>query len=127
MGAKHKETRVLKEPTVPKVQRVESKTRQTMSYRPCRWYDPYPRLAFAFKLLRLAPQQVRQMVLEEFALFMDLHWGEVAKDQWVLPPHNRWYDLSDDVSRSLERIRHGNDHLKEVSADQLLSALKQAA
>ncbi len=98
-----------------------------MSYRPCRWYDPYPRLAFAFKILRLAPQHVRQTALEELALFLELHWGEIDPEHVTSPPRNRWYDLSDDVSRSLEVIRHGSDHLKEVSADQLLSTLKHVA
>ncbi|MEB3287987.1 MAG: hypothetical protein VKJ04_10850 [Vampirovibrionales bacterium] len=38
-------------------------------FQKCRWYDPYPRLSFALKLLSLAPQPVRarcwHMILEE--------------------------------------------------------------
>ncbi len=98
-----------------------------MTYRPCRWYDPYPRLAFAFKLLRLAPAPIRQAALEELALFLEVYWGEIDRVELPLNPHKRWYDLSDDVSRSLELIRHGSDHLKDLSASQLLSVLEDAA
>lgn len=54
-----------------------------MSYQSCRWYDPYPRLAFALKLLELMPLEARNAAWQRV---LDNLEGTFQKP-WGVPPH----------------------------------------
>ncbi len=98
-----------------------------MSYQHCRWYDPYPKLAFAFKLLYLAPRHIRRKVLEDLVGFLAIHAGKTHAAATVPASANRWYDLSADVTGTLELIKQSPESLKHLSADRMLSDLARYA
>jgi hypothetical protein len=99
-----------------------------MRYQACRWYDPYPRLAFALKLLYFSPQEARQQAVSEMERYLDQLLGQAHQSK-VLPHRamaNRWYDENDATSRLLERLKHGPNSLKNVFADKLIAVLTRS-
>lgn len=99
-----------------------------MSYQLCRWYDPYPRLAFALKLLYLAPGTMQAHAARELQRFLGEHWdlpeGEEAPETTPEKPKgNRWYDEYLETANTVELIKNGPERLKSLAADKLLAIL----
>lgn len=108
-----------------------------MSYQRCRWYDFYPRLAFAFKLLSLAPGGMRKNAIRELQRLLDEQWGlpdEMAAFRSGSVPRTpavsgkRWYDADPEAMRTVELLKNSPDQMKKRVADLLLAflALKSA-
>ncbi len=99
-----------------------------MSYQLCRWYDPYPRLAFALKLLYLAPGNLQAQATRELQHFLDENWGAVQTERALYnasakPKGNRWYDEDQETAQAVELIRNSPEFLKSQVADTLLGIL----
>lgn len=92
-----------------------------MSYQPCRWYDPYPRLAFALKLLYLAPNDLQSRAAKELQVFLQEHWG--MQELEVKIPGKRWYDEDRSTAQTVELIKNTPESLKTPVADKLLAIL----
>lgn len=99
-----------------------------MSYQLCRWYDPYPRLAFALKLLYLVPGHVQTKVARELRGVLEQEWG-VAQARKALQEvrakakGNRWYDEDFETSQTVELLKNSPETLKSRVADTLLEIL----
>lgn len=93
-------------------------------YRHCRWYDPYPKLAFALKMLFLAPDVARRRAMQGLKTFLQT---QLIQHPIALPmPEkigNRWYDDSPEMTSTLELLKETPDLLKTASADKLLDLL----
>jgi hypothetical protein len=106
-----------------------------MAYQVCRWYDAYPRLAFAMRLLGLAPSAVREQVLRELGAFLERHYhgkaaqwrqGVAAADQSASTRRGkRRSDGSDETLRVLEQLRYSPAAVKAASADRILLLLNR--
>lgn len=101
-----------------------------MSYQLCRWYDPYPRLAFALKLLYLAPGNLQAKVAQELRSFLDEQWGTQHTERLLYEtlgkrPGNRWYDEDLETAHTVELIKNSPDTLKTTVADTLLAILSE--
>lgn len=100
-----------------------------MSYQLCRWYDPYPRLAFALKLLYLSPSYVQTNVARELMRFMEEQWGmaqvrKVLKELRTTPTKgNRWYDEDHETAETVELMKNSPEYVKSRVADTLLEIL----
>lgn len=99
-----------------------------MSYQLCRWYDPYPRLAFALKLLYLAPGALQNRASKELQHFLDEQWGTAATERVryesaAKPKGQRWYDEDRDTAQTVELIKNSPEALKSRVADTLLAIL----
>lgn len=100
-----------------------------MSYQLCRWYDPYPRLAFALKLLYFAPVAVRTQVSRQLRRFLAEHWGATQTDRVaqtacaLIDDGKRWYDHDPDTAFLMELLRSSPEFLKSRVADTLLEIL----
>ncbi len=100
-----------------------------MSYHSCRWYDPYPRLAFALKLLYLAPGSLQARASQELQTFLDTHWGSAHADRTAYEVASRsihgkrWYDEATETAQTVELIKNSPDPLKSLMADTLLEIL----
>ncbi len=92
-----------------------------MSYQSCRWYDPYPRLAFALKLLYLAPNDLQARAAQELQMFLQEHWG--MQEAHVQLPGKRWYDEDRRTAQTVELIKNTPEALKTRVADKLLAIL----
>ena len=79
-------------------------------------------------MLHLAPYELRLKAFNHLVAFVKTQWGDLGTGRFETSgTRKRWYDLSDEVSGAVEFIRHGNDRMKALSADQLLAVLEQAA
>ena len=99
-----------------------------MSYQLCRWYDPYPRLAFALKLLYLAPGHVQTKVARELQGFLEGEWGtaqarKALQEVRSKTKGNRWYDEDYETSQTVELLKNSPESLKSRVADTLLEIL----
>ena len=99
-----------------------------MSYQLCRWYDPYPRLAFALKLLYLAPGPVQTKVARELQHFLEDQWGtpqarKALNEVRSKAKGNRWYDEDYETSQTVELLKNSPESLKSTVADTLLAIL----
>jgi hypothetical protein len=99
-----------------------------MSYQQCRWYDPYPKLAFALKLLYLSPQGLQRQALQDLRSFLTHEWGErqmhhlLSRHKPVSLKH-RWYDEDPQTAGTLDLIKESTSSFKNRVADQLLKLL----
>ena len=105
-----------------------TKNRGRMSYQLCRWYDPYPRLAFALKLLYLAPGGLQLQSLQAMRRCLNEQWGarQTERHLHALPAYalgKRWYDVDADTARTVELLRNSPEFLKTRAADTLLEIL----
>ncbi|WP_303673894.1 hypothetical protein [Vampirovibrio chlorellavorus] len=99
-----------------------------MSYQPCRWYDPYPRLAFALKLLYLAPGAMRLTVARQIQRFLVEQWDtpqvrKVLQEIRVKANGNRWYDQDQETAQTVELLKNSPDFLKSRVAENMLQLL----
>lgn len=99
-----------------------------MSYQLCRWYDPYPRLAFALKLLYLAPGAVQVKAARELQRFMEEHWEtsharKVLQEIRTTSRGKRWYDEDQETFQAVELLKNSPEYLKSRVADTLLEIL----
>lgn len=99
-----------------------------MSYQPCRWYDPYPRLAFALKLLYLAPGAMRVNVSRQVQRFLMEQWDfpqarRVLLEMNVKADGNRWYDQDQETARTFELLKNSPDFVKSRAAENMLKVL----
>lgn len=104
-----------------------------MSYQLCRWYDPYPRLSFALKLLYLAPGALQERASAELQKFLEEHWGSASTERVLYGyaldeleahgPGKRWYDQKPDTAKTVELIKNSPESLKSQAADTLLAIL----
>lgn len=99
-----------------------------MSYQLCRWYDPYPRLAFALKLLYLAPGALQVHASRELRRFLTDQWGathteKVLKDLTSKTKGQRWYDEDLETAQAVELLKSSPEFLKSRVADTLLEIL----
>ncbi|MCE3236657.1 MAG: hypothetical protein K0Q50_2848 [Vampirovibrio sp.] len=99
-----------------------------MSYQLCRWYDPYPRLAFALKLLYLAPGAVQVKAARELQRFMEEHWEtsqarKAIQEIKVTSRGKRWYDEDPETFQTVELLKNSPEFLKSRVADTLLEIL----
>ncbi|WP_373532353.1 hypothetical protein [Vampirovibrio sp.] len=99
-----------------------------MSYQPCRWYDPYPRLAFALKLLYLAPGAMRIHVFRQAQRFLMEQWDtpqlrSVLLGTDIKAKRNRWYDQDPETAQTVELLKNSPDFLKSLVADNMLKVL----
>ncbi len=99
-----------------------------MSYQLCRWYDPYPRLAFALKLLYLAPGGVQAKVARELQRFLEEQWGtsqarKALQEVRSKARGNRWYDEDYETAQTVELLKNSPESLKSRVADTLLEIL----
>lgn len=95
-----------------------------MPYQHCRWYDPYPGLAFILKLLRLMPREQQTVVgerLNQYLLYRMIHLSGPAN-----PTGNRWYDEVPGLLEGLERLKVAPDPIKQQSTDFLVKLLEEA-
>jgi len=99
-----------------------------MSYQQCRWYDPYPKLAFALQLLYLSPQGLQRQALHDLRVFLTHEWGE-RQTHNLLSRHkpaslkHRWYDEDPQTAGTLDLIKESTATFKNRVADQLLEML----
>lgn len=102
-----------------------------MRYQACRWYDPYPRLAFALKLLYFSPLERCEFATQKMSQFLDSYLGENNRplvNRLGAPiSANRWYDRTEETSRLIERMKQSPDSLKTVCADKLMALLTHTA
>lgn len=97
-----------------------------LSYHLSRWYDPYPRLAFAFQMLDLSPATVKKKAVDQLRVVFRDYYGDDA----MLPANrlkgHRWYDTDDDddVARMMELLKDSPDSIKARMADTLLAVLQ---
>ncbi|MBY0403295.1 MAG: hypothetical protein K2X66_05305 [Cyanobacteria bacterium] len=115
-----------------------------MSYQPCRWYDPYPRLAYALKLLYFSSSEQSAFAIQQLSEFLDHYQNgtdstgtkvllQKRKRQLSLASNtqtdlkNRWYDQSGEISSLIERIKQSPDFMKNRLADRLISLLTQSS
>ncbi len=102
-----------------------------MSYQVCRWYDPYPRLAFALKLLYLAPQPLQVKAAHSLESFFQENLGLRRILKSAAPLHalpdigKRWYDNSEATSQAVELLKTCPESLKSQIADRLLQVLTE--
>jgi hypothetical protein len=100
-----------------------------ISYQQCRWYDPYPKLAFALKLLYLSPQGLQRQALQGLRTFLTQEWGEKQTHQLLdqkQPEGHRWYDEDPQTIGTLDLIKESTASFKNRVADQLLKLLSTA-
>jgi len=99
-----------------------------VSYQLCRWYDPYPRLAFALKLLYLAPGAMQIRAARQLQRFLDEAW-DIPEQERVLyhvtttGKGQRWYDEVLETAHTVELIKNSPEFLKSRAADTLLAIL----
>lgn len=99
-----------------------------MSYQLCRWYDPYPRLAFALKLLYLAPGALQVQASRELRDFLTEQWGakhteQVLQELKSKERGKRWYDEDLETAHTVELLKTSPAFLKSRVADTLLEIL----
>jgi hypothetical protein len=99
-----------------------------LSYQLCRWYDPYPRLAFALKLLYLAPGGLQVRASKELRRFLTEQWGAVHIEKMLQGFKSRlngkrWYDEDVETAQTVELLRQSPEFLKSRVADTLLEIL----
>ena len=99
-----------------------------MSYQLCRWYDPYPRLAFALKLLYLAPGTVQVKVAREVQHFLEEQWGssharKAIQEVKTKAKGKRWYDEDLQTAQTVELLKNSPEFLKSRVADTMLEIL----
>ena len=104
------------------------KDREAMSYQLCRWYDPYPKLAFALKMLYFAPDTLQRRAMQEISRFVDEQWETVHVQRQIQakkpqPRGNRWYDSHDETAKTVELIKNSPDALKQRVGETLLTIL----
>ncbi|MBK8189152.1 MAG: hypothetical protein IPK79_01730 [Vampirovibrionales bacterium] len=97
--------------------------------RRCRWYDAYPRLAFAMQLLHLSPQRLRCEALEELSALLDEMTGPLQAGVFDYDGlHNRWYDdPADEEAVAITRLKAAPGRVKDVAAERLLGAISRCA
>jgi hypothetical protein len=99
-----------------------------MSYQLCRWYDPYPKLAFALKMLYFAPGSVQRRAMAEVQRFVDEQWETVHVQRQLQEKKpflrgNRWYDTHAETAKTVELIKNSPDKLKQRVGEALLTIL----
>ena len=99
-----------------------------MSYQLCRWYDPYPRLAFALKLLYLAPGPMQNKASRALLSFLDEQWEapqarRAFQEMRSKPTGKRWYDEDYDIYQTVELLKNSPEPLKSRLAEKLLEIL----
>ncbi|MBY0450889.1 MAG: hypothetical protein K2X01_09730 [Cyanobacteria bacterium] len=103
-----------------------------MSYHHCRWYDPYPRLVFALKLLFFAPRAQQQAVVADL---LGLLIGQLGTEPELNPGRSsqtatrskkigsRWYDQIENATDWMGLLAASPESLKLMTADWLLDAV----
>jgi hypothetical protein len=99
-----------------------------VSYQLCRWYDPYPRLAFALKLLYLAPGALQTRASRELRHFLAEQWGatpteKILRELKANSRGQRWYDEDMETAHTVELLKSSPEFLKSRVADTLLGIL----
>lgn len=95
-------------------------------YRPARWYDTYPKLAFAFKLLQVTPRHLQQDILE--ALQAHMAWTDPTTIFSSNPQAIRRTEDEDTLFwQIVNHIRHGSEGQKQQAADCILQTLSNVA
>ena len=99
-----------------------------MSYQLCRWYDPYPRLAFALKLLYFAPAPVQVRAARQLKRFLEEEWGsgqarKALQDMKSKAKGKRWYDEDWETAQAVELLKNSPEFLKSRVAETLLAIL----
>lgn len=95
-----------------------------MSYRQCRWYDPYPGLTFALKLISLMPPKNQSLIgvcLNEY--LTQRHIARICSESHS-GKQSRWYDSIDPLFESLEKLKLTPDVIKFQSTDFLMRLIK---
>jgi hypothetical protein len=100
-----------------------------MNYRLGRWYDPYPRLAFAFQMLDFAPAAIRQQSISKLRQVLMECFDESSSAVISQPEQgkgHRWYDQfeGEDVSCLMGMLKSSPDSVKDRAADTLLGVLQ---
>ncbi len=101
-----------------------------MTYQACRWYDPYPRLAFAMKMLALSPKPLQDGASRMLQLFFAEQWdGQQAEKRLgelkYLNTGKRWYDRDLASTQAVELLKRSPEILKTLAADRVLDFLVQ--
>lgn len=99
-----------------------------MSYHYCRWYDPYPKLAFALKMLYFAPGSLQIKAMQTIKQLVESNWEAVQLQRHLqtvkpVPRGKRWYDSQENTAKTVDLIKESPDILKEQVADELLFIL----
>jgi hypothetical protein len=99
-----------------------------VSYQLCRWYDPYPRLAFALKLLYFAPSPVQVQAARQLKRFLEEEWGtaharKALQEVRAKAKGKRWYDEDLETAQAVELLKNSPEFLKSRVADTLLAIL----
>ncbi len=103
-----------------------------MSYHHCRWYDPYPRLVFALKLLFFAPRVQQQaivadllgLLIEQLGTKPELNQGRTSQTaSGSKRIGSRWYDHLENAADWMGLLATSPESLKLMTADWLLDAL----
>ena len=103
-----------------------------MGYQLCRWYDPYPQLAFALKMLYFAPRNLQTKAMTEIQKFVDEQWETVhiQRQLQATKPQskgNRWYDVHAETAKTVELIKNSPENLKQRIGETLLAILTAEA
>lgn len=98
----------------------------TTSYRAARWYDAYPKLAFAFKLLQVMPRHLQHHILQQ--LQNHLVWTDPTTI-FSTEPHAIRRTEDDDTLfwHIVNHIRHGSEGQKHHAAECILNTLAHVA
>ncbi|MEM0951176.1 MAG: hypothetical protein AAGI66_03420 [Cyanobacteria bacterium P01_H01_bin.74] len=113
-----------------------------MVYQLCRWYDLYPRLSFALKLLYLSPATVQAKANHQLIILLKKtvenelvnqppdHVSNTTEPKQInltenSPAQNRWYDDSSDSTNAFEVLKKAPDFVKHQVADLLLNFLME--
>lgn len=114
-------------------------------FQKCRWYDPYPRLAFALRILGLAPLPMKekawQLILDETATSLSKIVQEASASRtpaktldglmalWQSEQsshsHNRQYDIADKGQQALLMLQNSPDSVKRRVTELLLTLLTE--
>lgn len=95
-----------------------------------RWYDAFPRLAFALQLLRLTPPPVREQALEDLSDLLDDMVGPLIDEAMMaacMGSGQRWYDLPEEADAALHRLKSAPTRVKNAAADHLLGSIARCA
>lgn len=96
-----------------------------MSYRACRWYDKYPRIADVLRLIRLLPSEKQRDIGQSLAGFLSNR--HVTADMTGRPYNGRWYDNVGLLPQALASLEIAPDSIKEHATDFLIQTIQKSA
>ncbi len=92
-------------------------------YQHCRWYDPYPGLAFVLKLLQLMPRDQQAMMGQRLNRYLD--YRSIPKQSPCQYAGHRWYDDVPVLVAGLERLKRSPQPVIHQSTDFLLKQIEE--